>query len=123
MKVLLSIKPEYAERILEGEKRFEFRKVLFKNCAVKTVVIYATKPVGKVVGEFEIESVISGRPNKVWNLTAEFAGISQGFFNDYFLGRETAYAIEVSKVKRYEEPLDLNSLLPHGIAPQSFCYL
>ncbi|MBI6731014.1 ASCH domain-containing protein, partial [Pseudomonas amygdali] len=42
MKVLLSIKPEYAEKILQGEKRFEFRKSVFKNPDVRTVVIYAT---------------------------------------------------------------------------------
>lgn len=123
MKVLLSIKPEYAERILDGEKRFEFRKSVFKNCEVKTVVIYATKPVGKVVGEFEIDRVISGHPQKVWSLTAEFAGISKRFFNDYFCGRETAYAIKVSRAKRYKKPVELDSLLPNGTAPQSFCYL
>ena len=33
MKVLLSIKPEFAEKILNGTKRFEFRKGIFKNFA------------------------------------------------------------------------------------------
>lgn len=31
MKVLLSIKPEFANKIFEGTKRFEFRKSIFKK--------------------------------------------------------------------------------------------
>lgn len=54
MRVLLSIQPEYAEKILNGTKRFEYRKAVTRNESVRTVVIYATMPVGKVVGEFEV---------------------------------------------------------------------
>lgn len=123
MKIILSIKPEFAEKILQGEKRFEFRKVIPKNQQVKTVVIYATKPVGKVVGEFDIDHIISETPHKVWSITAKAAGISKSFFDDYFHGRETAHAIKVGVVNRYETPVDLNTVLANGVAPQSFCYL
>lgn len=123
MKVLLSIKPEYAEGILNGTKHFEFRKAIFKDSAVKTVVIYATMPVGKVIGEFDISEIIKDVPNKLWTQTEEFAGISRSFFNEYFEGRNTAFAIKVSNPKRYGRPLDLVKVLPSGIAPQSFCYL
>ncbi len=123
MKVLLSIKPEYAEKILKGEKRFEFRKVVFKNPSVRTVVIYATMPVGKVIGEFDIDEIISASPNEIWNLTDQYSGITKRFFTEYFDGREIAHAIKIKKTKRYDEPIDLLKILPHGIAPQSFCYL
>ena len=122
MKVLLSIKPEYAEKILDGEKQFEYRKSIFKQ-KVKTVLIYATKPVGQVIGEFDIEDVLSEHPNILWSLTSEFAGISRLFFNEYFCGRKTAYAIKVKMPHRYEKPIELNRVLANGIAPQSFCYL
>lgn len=123
MKVLLSIKPEHANNILEGKKLFEFRKAVFKNPSVKTVVIYATMPIGKVIGEFEVEEVLSDQPNKVWSLTSEFAGISKVFFNEYFNGRDKAYAIKVKEPKRYAEPIDLKRVVQNGIAPQSFCYI
>jgi predicted transcriptional regulator len=32
-------------------KKYEFRKVVFKNPKVKTVVVYASSPVQKVIGE------------------------------------------------------------------------
>jgi predicted transcriptional regulator len=123
MKVLLSIKPEYADRILSGEKRFEYRKSVFKDSTITTIVIYATKPVGMVVGEFVIDSVISGNPPKVWHLTSEFSGVSRDFYNDYFCGKNTAYAIKVAKAKRYKKPVELETLLPSGLPPQSFCYI
>lgn len=123
MKVLLSIKPEYAEKILSGEKRFEFRKALFKNKDVKTVVIYATMPVGKVVGEFEFDGVVTGTPKAVWSQTESHSGISQDFFEEYFEGRTMAHAIKVGSVTRYCEPLNLSVIVPNGTAPQSYRYL
>ena len=123
MKVLLSIKPEYAEKILSGEKKFEFRRVLPKNKSVKKVVIYATLPVGKIVGEFEIEELISDNPPRLWANTAEFSGITADFFDTYFDGKDIAHAIKVGKVKKYKREKDLIDILPSGIAPQSFCYI
>lgn len=123
MKVLLSIKPEYADRILSGEKKFEFRKALFKSSNVTTIVIYATMPVGKVVGEFEIDAIIKECPSKLWQITSEFSGITKTFFESYFCGRDAGYAIRVKKAVRYEEPVDLKAILPTGVPPQSFCYL
>ncbi|MWK60177.1 ASCH domain-containing protein [Pseudomonas otitidis] len=123
MKVLLSIKPEYAEKILQGVKRYEFRKNIFKNKDVRTVVIYATMPVGKVVGEFDFDVVLSGPPSAIWSATHEFSGISRKFFNSYFKGRETAHAIKVSVVRRYCTPLALTHFVPSGNAPQSYRYI
>jgi predicted transcriptional regulator len=123
MKVLLSIKPEFAEKILRGEKHFEFRKAIPKAPGVKTAVIYATKPVGKVVGEFDIDGFISTSPGKLWARTKEFAGITKQLFNEYFEGRDLAHAIKVKGARRYQEPLELPSVLASGVAPQSFCYL
>ncbi|MGO1000555.1 ASCH domain-containing protein [Lysobacter sp. CA196] len=123
MRVLLSIKPEYAEKILGGDKRYEFRKVIPKVSGVTTVVIYATKPVGKVVGEFDVDSFISEKPSALWTRTSEFSGITKSFFNEYFRGRMTGHAIKVKRVRRYAQPLDLSAVLTNGVAPQSFCYL
>lgn len=123
MKVLLSIKPEYAEKILLGEKRFEFRKSIFKNRDVKTVLIYATMPVGKVVGEFDFDEVLSDSPSAIWNETKKYSGITRNFFNSYFDGRKTAHAIKVREVRRYDKPLLLQEVIPGGTAPQSYRYV
>lgn len=123
MRVLLSIKPEYAEKILDGEKRYEFRKAIPKAAGVKTVVIYATMPVGKVVGEFEIDGILSEHPRDLWSQTRDFAGITKQFFNAYFSGRARGHALKVKKARRYSQPKPLSDVIAHGVPPQSFCYL
>ncbi|MGY2683187.1 ASCH domain-containing protein [Pseudomonas tolaasii] len=123
MKVLLSIKPEYARKILSGEKKFEFRKVGFNDTSVSTVIIYATKPVGKLVGEFEILRVIVGSPSKVWECTKKHAGIDRHFFDSYYHGKEQAVAIAVGKVRQYAEPKCLSELGVGTTPPQSFRYI
>ncbi|MEC8328150.1 MAG: ASCH domain-containing protein [Pseudomonadota bacterium] len=123
MKVLLSIKPEFVDKILEGTKKFEFRKNCFKRDGVKTVVVYSTMPVGKVVGEFDIEDIISEHPELLWNRTKKAAGISKQFFDEYYLGREKGTAIKVGNVVRYERPLCLSELGDNITAPQSYRYL
>jgi predicted transcriptional regulator len=123
MKVLLSIKPEFANKILTGEKRFEFRKSLFKRTGITTVIIYATMPVGKVIGEFDIDLVISNSPQEVWSMTSEYSGITKSFFDSYFTDRDMAYAIKVKKVRKYDTPQDLDDV-KHGLkAPQSYVYI
>ncbi len=123
MRILLSIKPEYAEKILDGKKLFEFRKRLPKNKAVKTVVIYATKPVGKILGEFTIEEIISDSPDQLWTITSTFSGISKITFDEYFKDTKKALAIKISFPKRYSNPLDISTVLNQKKPPQSFYYL
>ncbi|MGJ0484714.1 MAG: ASCH domain-containing protein [Methylomicrobium sp.] len=65
MIALFSIKPEYVEKIFSGEKLYEYRKTIFKN-NVKKIVIYCTKPVGKIVGEFEVDDVLADCPKSIW---------------------------------------------------------
>ena len=54
MKILLSIKPNYVEEIICGTKLYEFRKTLYRRRDVKTIVVYSSSPVCRVVGEIEV---------------------------------------------------------------------
>jgi predicted transcriptional regulator len=123
MKVLLSIKPEFVDRIFDGSKRFEFRKNLFKRDGINKVVIYSTMPVGKVVGEFEIKSIFLDEVAKLWSRTSKHSGISQSFFDEYYQGKEKGVAIQIGKLTKYSEPLPLSHLGANITAPQSYRYL
>jgi predicted transcriptional regulator len=123
MKALLSIKPEFVEKIFSGEKLFEYRKAIFKRPEVESVVIYSTMPEGKIVGEFRIGDILARHPEDLWEQTKSFSGISKKFFDEYFINREVAYAIEITDLKKYEDPIDPYKE-EHGFkAPQSFMYL
>jgi len=119
----LSIKPEFAERILNGTKRFEFRRSVFTNRSVQTVVLYVTQPVSKIVGEFDIAQIITEQPDGLWRRTSDYAGISREFFDAYFAGRESAHAIEVGTVRKFDEPIDPNLAIDNFTPPQSYMYV
>ena len=57
--VLLSIRPEFVEMILNGEKHFEYRRIPFRRENINRMIIYATSPVCRVVGECLIDGVLS----------------------------------------------------------------
>ncbi len=123
MDVLLSIKPRFANAIFSGEKRFEFRRTIFKDKNVRKAYVYASKPIGLVIGEFEIEEVITENPDSLWNITKNASGISKRYFDEYFEGKQTAYAIKVSAVQEYAKPVTLMELFNINRPPQSFMYV
>jgi predicted transcriptional regulator len=122
MKVLLSIKPEFAEKIFNGTKKYEFRRSVFKNQDVKTVVVYASSPVQRVIGEFEIETILNHGLEELWQLTKDYSGISENFFFEYFINKEKGFAIKIKKAKRYNKTLSLKDDF-NATPPQSFMYL
>ncbi len=119
--ILLSIKPEYVEHILSGNKRYEYRKQRCKR-TVDKILIYSTHPVKKIVAEVSVSSIVESSPWKVWELTKEFSGISKEFFDSYYKGREKAVAFELGDLKVYDPPLPL-AFFGVSSAPQSFIYL
>lgn len=121
MNVILSIKPQFVEEIMAGRKRFEFRKKGFKR-QVRKVYIYASSPVCKIVGEFDLGEVIEGEPSDIWRQTKDYSGISKTFFDEYFNNRQIGFALEIKRFKQYSIPIDPYSLIFGFHAPQSFCY-
>ena len=123
MKVLLSIKPEYANKIFSGEKKFEFRKRAFGKSDIQTVVVYSTMPVGRIIGEFSIKEIHQDSPKSIWSKTERYSGIDKVFFNEYYDGRDLAVAIEVDNPILYRKPINPKKEFADFTAPQSFMYL
>jgi predicted transcriptional regulator len=122
-RVLLSVKPRFAEAILAGVKTFEFRRVLFKRHDIKTIVLYASSPTCKVVGEFTLDEVLSLEPDALWGATCGKGAIDREYFDQYFQGRQTGHALKVKRARRYRAPLCLRADFGIEHPPQSFCYL
>ena len=74
--ILISINPKYVEKILNGSKKFEYRKV---SCRpdVDKLVIYSTHPVMKVVAEVEVKRILEGNPDAIWKDTKQYSGVSK----------------------------------------------
>ena len=121
MKVVLSIKPEFANKIFEGSKIFEYRKSIFKKQNIKTILVYSSSPVQKVIGEFEIEEIIKLDLATLWSITREHSGITEEYFYEYFAEKEHGFAIKIKTKTKYRKPKCLRkdfNLRP----PQSFSY-
>lgn len=121
--VLLSIKPEFAEKIFSGMKRYEFRRVLFKSKTVSKVVVYASSPIRRVIGEFQVDGILALGASQLWERTKQHSGIEKDRFDSYFADKSTAYAIKIKSPRRYSKPLRLESVCDTNRPPQSFCYL
>jgi predicted transcriptional regulator len=63
-------------------------------------------PVGRIIGEFTIGAIINKAPNEVWLETKEFSGITHDFFEEYFDGREEAFAIQIKEFYQYKKPIN-----------------
>ncbi len=122
MKVLLSIKPEFALKIFDGSKKYEYRRAIFKRGEVTTVVVYASDPIKKVIGEFAIGDILHDEPQMLWVKTKDHAGITEKRFLEYFRDKTKGYAIKINTTKMYNNPLLLDSFMISA-PPQSFMYL
>lgn len=123
MRVLLSIKPVHVENILSGVKTFEFRRKLFTRRDVRTVLIYCTRPVGRLVGEFDIAEILKDHPDRLWLRTRSGSGISKEYFDGYFSGRTEAYALKIGEVRRFASHVDPSDIVENFSPPQSFMYV
>ncbi len=119
--IVISINPEHVQNILSGAKRFEYRTKAAKQ-DINKILIYETVPVKKIVAEAEIIDVLMMNPEELWDKTKEYSGITKSFFDNYFHGREVAYAYRLGKIKVYDTPKELADF---GLktAPQSFAYV
>jgi predicted transcriptional regulator len=118
----MSIHPQYADAILAATKRVEFRKRRLA-ADVSTVVIYATRPVARIVGTFEVLGHDVAAPEELWNRHSGHAGISATGYRAYYAQTSAAVGILIGAVQRLPEPRQLAELPGVSRPPQSFSYL
>lgn len=123
--ILLSVKPQYANPLVDGTKTIELRKKFPINIIEGTkIYIYSSSPEKKVIGEVFIEKVEILPIDDLWDTVSTKAMISWSDFKTYYADKEVGYAIHVSHAKRYDSPSFLDDINPNiKQAPQSYQYL
>lgn len=124
--LFLSVRPKYAEKILQGMKTVELRRMRPSVSRGDLLLLYVSSPVKEVKGMSVITRVTSSRPDKLWKLIRHKASVTKDEFDGYFQGAEVAVAIHLSYVKRFALPIALPSLRefwPGFRPPQSYRYL
>ena len=80
--IILSIHPKHIEKILTGEKRYEYRKRIPLD--INYLIVYATAPTKKIVALIEVDMVMKDTPQNIWDVTQSESGVSYEFFMNYF---------------------------------------
>lgn len=119
---LLPIQPRYANAIIRGEKRVEFRRRRFGR-EVQYVVVYASSPIRAIIGYFRISSISEGCPLAIWEEFKHIGGIDHEDYFRYYEGADRAVAIGIERVCVLGSPVPLNRLSGSLKAPQSYSYL
>ncbi len=123
MNLILSIRPHHAKAILDGLKKYEFRKSIFKNRDIGTVYIYTTRPIQRIEGLFTIGSIHEGRPKILWERFGEYSGLEEKSFFEYFRGANKGFAIGIEAPRRFRTPINPKERIPGFHPPQNFCYI
>jgi predicted transcriptional regulator len=128
---VFSMRPGYAEKIYAGEKTVEIRTILPRHPAIApgdAILIYETKPVGKVTGWFRA-TYAEATPLRVASDFGALAGkacVGADYVESRMRPRKgddgacEIGAIGIGPHGRFEEPKPLSEL---GLerAPQSWC--
>lgn len=122
--LLLSIRPEHAEAILDGRKTVELRRRRVSAAPGTTVVLYATRPAAAVVGTVLVRESITCSPQDAWTDHAGAIGIDRVAFDAYMAGAASACLLVLEGASRIE-PVTLDALRSAAPfrPPQSYRYV
>lgn len=122
--LLMSIKPENAEKIFHKGKRVEIRRKFSTKWIGEDICIYASQPSACLMGEALIKNVVRGSPEYIWEEYHTKINSSKEDFDDYVSTLEEVYAIELDNVNAYRQMVPISQLMFLGnselVPPQSY---
>ncbi len=124
--LFLSVHPEFADKIFNGSKKVELRRIRPRLVRNDIVLIYVTSPISALSGAVIVEEVISETPSNLWNIIKLDAGVTWEKFNQYYNGSTIGFAILFKSMYRFPNSIGLQRLrkvLPSFMPPQGYLYL
>lgn len=107
---------------MDGRKKIEFRKRRLAD-DVTVVWVYATAPVSKVLGYFEVGTIHTAKPTDLWRQFADVGCINRADFDRYYANSQIGAGISIRRAVRLRSPAHITDLLPSGVPPQSYAYV
>ncbi len=123
--VILSIRPQYSEKIMHGKKTVELRRRFPLSAPRGTFAyIYCTSPVQAIVGRAEITDVVKLPVGDIWRKFSKSASIGKKEFDSYFGDLDNGFALKFANAQALPRQIDLLELREKfGFEPpQSFLY-
>jgi predicted transcriptional regulator len=122
--LLLSIKPQFVQKILDNQKTIELRKSKPQLNVGDFILVYASSPAKSLVGWFEVEEIIYEKIQVLWNKVKDNAGVSKKEFDDYY--QKSSFGVGIRIRDKRTCKLSLEEIRKTWIKfrpPQSFHYL
>jgi len=124
--VLISILPKWADQILSGTKKWEYRRVTINAEKGSKLILYASGRLHAIVGEATIEKVLVEPVDSLIQHTAKEVPETPNEVKKAFAGKRVGCAIKLKNPIRYTTPLSLNTIrkeIPNFRPPRSFYYV
>jgi predicted transcriptional regulator len=122
---VLSIKPEYATKIVDGLKTVELRRRFpYGTVTGARIYVYATAPIQAIIGYATIREVEKSPVEQIWAAYKQVAFIDRKDFEDYYADVDSGYVLVLQNPVRLKTPVSLDVLKSelNFTPPQSFTY-
>lgn len=124
---LFSIRPQYAQAIFAGVKKYELRRGVGRDIETGDIVIvYVSGHVKRIYGYFTVGRIIRGTPQQVWRaVTVGATGIGRDAWQ-YIEGSPRAMALEVKRPRVFPQQPSLQEIrrvFPSWNPPLSYVHL
>lgn len=121
---MISLKDRYFNKIIDGTKSFEFRRVFTKSLEKPFLcVIYVSSPIQAVCGIVYFDKPIKESIKKILKLAKEANYPFLKSVEEYFEGKEEGFVLPVKKAWAFKKPIclrELREVYPNFRPPQSF---
>jgi predicted transcriptional regulator len=123
---LLSVRPRFADALLDGSKTAEIRRRRAHIAPGQVCLIYASSPRCALVGAIRVKLTDTDTPEAVWNRWGPRTALEREEFDAYLKGSDSSCAIVVESAARLPSPIPLAELRRRRerfVAPQSYRFL
>ena len=108
--LVLSIQPRWAEKVLSGQKTVELRRKFSTRWIGHRMSLYASRPLGGLVGEATIADVVTDTCSTIWERFGGATGSIRSEFDEYTSGVSKVSAILLTDVMRYPNVIPLGRM-------------
>lgn len=117
--ILLSIKPVWAEAILDGSKDYEYRKTIPTKEPPLRALLYASSPVQSIVGAVIFDEIYTAYVEHLITETIDDTPHSTSDVRDYFGDNDKGHALHIAEYVTFDNPINVDNMHP----PMNFTYI
>lgn len=120
--IIMSIRRQYLNRILTGEKKIEVRRKFSRGLDGVCVAVYVPKE--KVIGDILLTEIAGdGDPLEMWEAHHEEVGIEWEEYEKYTRGAKRVWMIKVKSCRMWYQDIPFSWIGENARPPQSYRYM